>query len=131
MVQKAIAKDLNQIYTLISNASKKGSVLYRPKSEIKKFLPTFYVYKVNNIVVGCASLEIYNSRLAEIRSLVVDPKHAKKGIGAKLVAKCVSGAKDKNIQKLLAVTDKDKFFTKQGFGKCLNEQWAMFINFNK
>jgi amino-acid N-acetyltransferase len=136
MIRRAEYKDLNSILKLINNQAKIGGVLPRDKSSVSRFLNTFYVYeevgpsKAETRILGCVSLEIYNNRLAEIRSLVVSPTLNGKGIGSKLVKKCVQDAKKAGIHKLLSVTNKDIFFEKQGFSKALNGQHAMFINFD-
>lgn len=136
MVRKAKYKDLNAIFILINTQAKKGSVLPRSKSSIKEFINTFYVYDTSQSkaetsnILGCVSLEIYNKRLAEVRSLVVSPKARGIRVGSKLVKRCVIEAKKAGIHKLLSVTDKDIFFEKQGFSKTLNNQHAMFINFD-
>jgi len=77
--------------------------------------------------VGCCAIEIYNSKLAEVRSLVVLPEYQGRGIGGELVKGCVREARRKGVLEVITITDKDVFFEKNGFNKFLNGQWAMFV----
>jgi amino-acid N-acetyltransferase len=53
--------------------------------------------------------------LAEIRSLAVENKHQKKGIGRNLVKQCLKEAKALGIKKVFALTYQPEFFKKLGF----------------
>jgi len=131
MLRKAIYySDALAIKKLIDWAAKKNKVLPRSLEEIQDVLDCFYVWVEHNEIVGCCSLEIYNKKLAEIRSLVVLPKYQNKGVGTNLVKTCVEEAKEKGIYEVLAITDKIKFFYKVGFRKCLDDQIPMFIKTN-
>ncbi len=129
MLRKAknTIEDIDFVFSLISFAAKNGKVLPRSKDEIKKVIKNFYVFETDGKVVGCCSLEIYSPKLAEIRSLVVTPQYQGKSIGRQLVNACVREATEKKIYEVLAITDKDVFFEKMGFSKCLNGQWPMFL----
>lgn len=128
MIRKAqnTQKEREVIYQLIQAAAKSGKILSRSRREIADVLGSFYVAIVDDAIVGCCALEIYSKKLAEIRSLAVSPKHQNKGIGTQLVAACVKEAKQKKIYEILSITDKDVFFEKLGFNKCLNGQWPLF-----
>lgn len=127
MLREAEEKDVEAIFALISWAAKTGKVLPRSKEEIASVINHFFIWQEKNKVVGCCSLDIYSQKMAEIRSLVVLPKYQKNGIGSKLVSECLKRAKRHRIYEVLSVTDKDIFFEKLGFRKCLNNQWPMFI----
>jgi amino-acid N-acetyltransferase len=119
--------DILQIKKLIDWGARNSRILPRTLEEIRETSKYFYVCEENGEIIGCCSLEIYNRKLSEIRSLVVHPKHQNKGIGSKLVKACLKEAKRKKIYEVLAITDKVKFFEKLGFRKCLNNQCPMFI----
>ena len=127
MVRKAKEKDLSSLKILIDFASRKGFILPRSKREIKENLNSFFVALENGKIVGCCALDIYNWKLAEIRSLVVLPAFQKKGLGRKLVEKCLVKAKKLKIYEVLSITREDRFFSRLGFRKCLNKQWPMFL----
>lgn len=97
MIRKAITKDLKEIYSLLLEGISNGKILKRSSREIKKVISNFFVCEDNGKVVGCCSLEIYNQKLAEIRSLVVSPEYRNRGIGSTLVQRCLDEAKSKGV----------------------------------
>lgn len=127
MLRQGKPADIGQIHTLIQWGAEHGKVLPRSKKEIGEVIDCFWLWEVHGEIIGCVSLEIYNQKLAEIRSLVVRSSHQGQGIGRALVAACVAKAREEKIYEVLSVTDKDKFFEKLGFAKVLNNQWPMFI----
>lgn len=133
MIRKAsnTTKEIDDIYSLISLGATGGKILPRSKKEIERIIDSFYVSIDNGRIVGCCALEIYNRKLAEIRSLVVLPSHQGRGIATKFVTKCIEKAKKKNIYEVLAITDRDGFFERLGFSKFINGQWPMFLKFEE
>lgn len=127
MIKKATKKDISSIKKLIDWAAAHGKVLSRDEEELTQVINNFFVYIKNDDIIGCCSLEVYNKKLAEIRSLVVDENYRNQGIGKKLVDACLQKARDLKIYEILTITDKDIFFEKMGFNKCLNGQWALFL----
>lgn len=127
MIRKAVKGDLEQIYLLISSAAKESKILPRTKEELLSVISGFYVSEEKGQIVGCCSLEIYNKKLAEIRSLVVDPSFRRRGIARELINACIKEAKEKNIYEILTITDRVNLFERHGFASCLNNQTALFI----
>lgn len=127
MIRIATIKDISPIKQLIDWGAKNGKVLARDEDELKEVIHNFFVWEETGKIVACCSLEVYNKKLAEIRSLVVDENYQNKGIGKTLVEACIKRAHEKNIYEILTITDKDAFFEKIGFSKCLHGQWALFI----
>lgn len=125
-LRKAITDDIPVIHKLISNAAKHHRVLPRSIKELSAVIDFFIVYETDGKIVGCCALEIYNPRMAEIRSLVVNDVYQSKGIGRILIETCIDKAKKEKIHQVLSVTDKVDFFRKCGFDTCLNKQYAMF-----
>lgn len=115
MIKRATKSDLTEIIKLIEIGSQDGQVLMRPVDEIAQFITGFFVYIENGTVVGCCALDIYSKKLAEVRSLTVHPEFQNKGIGGKLIQRCVEEARGAGIYEILAVTDKQKLFEKVGF----------------
>ena len=67
------------------------------------FLAEFQQEK-NTEIVGFAALEIYSSKLGEIRSLAVDARLQGKGVGRQLVAACVARAKELDVLEVMAIS---------------------------
>lgn len=127
MIRKARKSDLSKIIKLLKYGATSGKVLTRSKSDILQNIKNFFVCIEDNEIVGCVSLEVYSPKLAEIRSLVVDPAYQRKGIGSLLVESCLIKARKERIFEILAITDKGQFFTELGFKKSIEEKQPMFI----
>lgn len=131
MIRKARKKDVDSIYKLVKIGSQEGQVLLRTKKEIKEVLKFFFVAEIDRKTVGCASLEIYSPKLAEVRSLVVLNGFRKLGIGTKLVKRCIKEARKKQVYEILSITDKVDFFYKFGFRNELSGQSPLFKRLKK
>jgi amino-acid N-acetyltransferase len=128
MLRKAKKADVGAIKSLIDSLARQGKLLRRSRAEIERVIRNFYVWDVDGEIVGCCALEIYNKKLAEIRSLAVHSDHQNMRIGSQLIDACVREAKHKQVYEVLCVTDKVEFFQKKGFSKQLGpDQWPLFI----
>ena len=78
----------------------------------------FAVTEVNGKVMGCASLYIYTTGLAEIRSLGVNPKTEVRGQGRMLVAYLLKKARLLQLNRVIVLTRVPDFFEQQGFRYC-------------
>ena len=87
----------------------------RSLNEIYETLRDFVVCEDYGDICGVCALHIMWEDLAEIRSLAVDKKYQKKGIGKTLVKQCLKEAKALGIRKIFALTYQPAFFKKIGF----------------
>src|SRR5690606_2034535 len=127
-LRTATRSDISAIITFIEPFIESGQLLRRTSDEIDEWLPNFFLAEVDGEIVGCAALEIYSKKLAEIRSLAVSPKVQGMGIGKMLVNACVSLAGQKNILEGMVVTSNEQFFKAVGFDFTLpGEKKALFI----
>jgi amino-acid N-acetyltransferase len=116
IIRSAAADDIAAIADLIKPFVEEGSLLERTYDEFEELLPNFFVaVDENGVLVGCAALEIYSRKLAEIRSLAVAPEVQGQGVGRKLVDACVERARERNILEIRAITASDAFFQSCGF----------------
>ncbi|MEL7235119.1 MAG: GNAT family N-acetyltransferase, partial [Chloroflexota bacterium] len=95
-IRRASPADIPGIKVFIESFIEGGEVLPRTLEEIEDLMPTFFVAVMDGEIVGCATLEIYSRKLAEIRSLCVSPKVQGKGIGKRLVQTCVRLARQRD-----------------------------------
>ena len=114
-VRKAKVDDVDQIHKLLLLYSVTGELLPRSREEIRKNCDVFFISEENNTVAGCASLEIFTTDLAEVRSLAVDPNFTKSGHGRLLVKKIEDEANSRGLTRLIALTYVPHFFQKLGF----------------
>ncbi len=116
IIRSAAAEDIPAVEELIKPFVDEGSLLERTLDEFEELLPNFFVaVDENGVIVGCAALEIYSRKLAEIRSLAVSPDVQGQGVGRKLVQACVERASEHNILEIMAITASDAFFQSCGF----------------
>jgi amino-acid N-acetyltransferase len=126
-IREASGKDLPAILHLINKQSNNGKILKRSRKDVRKVLRSFLVAEVDGEIVGCGALEIYNKKLAEIRSLVVAPDYQRQGVGRALIKRMIQIAKKKEIYEVLAITDRDDVFESHGFSQQLQGQKALFL----
>ena len=114
-LRRANVEDVDNIHKLVNHYAKKGMLLAKSPFKIYKNLQSFFVAEKSGRMVACASLIVLWNDLAEICSLAVDERYTKKGIGRKLVFKCINEAKKLKIPQIIVLTYQDKFFKKLGF----------------
>ena len=111
MIRKAVIGDAEKIYSLIHFWAKKRKVLKRSLNAIYEDIRDFWIYENKGKIIGCCALHIVGWQdMAEIKSLVVAKTQQGKGIGTKLVKKCLAEAKTLGIKQIFALTFVPKFF---------------------
>jgi amino-acid N-acetyltransferase len=113
--RRAKTSDVAAIHTLVAHYAAQGLLLPRAADEIRANIGHFIVQEDGHRVVSCLSLESYGADLAEIRSIAVDPESRGQGLGARLIAFAIAGARRRGIARVFAVTHAPKFFERQGF----------------
>jgi amino-acid N-acetyltransferase len=115
LFRKATIKDINEIQNLINYFAKKDLMLPRSLNELYENIRDFWVAEEKGKVIGCCALHISWDDLAEIKSLAVQQKRHKKGIGKKLVSVCLEEAGQLGAKKVFVLTYKPGFFKKFAF----------------
>ena len=114
-IRKAKISDLKQVHKLINNFARREQMIPRSLNEIYETLRDFVVCEDYGDICGVCALHIMWEDLAEIRSLAVDKKYQKKGIGKTLVKQCLKEAKALGLKRIFALTYQPAFFKKIGF----------------
>ena len=102
-----------------------------PEMLVQSDLPrptSFFVAVDGEQVIGCAALQVYSRRLAELRSLAVDPNSKSRGIGRRLVEACQQRARERGVRQVIAVTSEVAFFEKAGFSTFREQKTALFYD---
>ena len=117
MIRKAQIQDARKIHLLINGFAKKDLMMPRSLNEIFENIRDFWVALGEDAeIVGCAALHIVGwENLAEIKSLAVEKKFQKRGLGGQLIAACLTEAEDLKVHRVFALSYKPKFFKKFGF----------------
>jgi amino-acid N-acetyltransferase len=133
MIRKAKLKDVLVIQSIINSFAKRGFMLARSLNELYENLRDFWVYELEQRVVGCCALHISWKDFAEIKSLAVDKRFQKRGIGTALVETCIQEAKQLGVKNIFVLTYIPGYFKRFGFKKISHEKlphkiWAECIN---
>jgi len=118
-IRKAQLDDAVDIYTLVKQASRQNHLVPRSLQEVEDRLDTYYVYEVDESIIGCTCLIPYDSLTAELASVCVQPYYQGKGIGQKLAKYTLDQAKSIGFKKIIALsTQASEFFTEHlGFSE--------------
>lgn len=128
VLRTAGSGDIDAISRFIQPFVDQGILLERTFDEIEQWLPSFFIAEADGEIVGCAALEVYSRKLAEIRSLAVSPAVQGMGVGKMLVQACIDLAQKLNILEVMAITSSEDFFKACGFDFTLpGEKKALFI----
>jgi len=115
-IEPARIADAESIHRLVTFWADRGDMLHRPIGEIFEAIRDFKVARLpDSSIVGCGSLHIMGSDLAEIRSLAVVEDAQMKGIGASIVGACLADAATFGLERVFALTYRPGFFERQGF----------------
>ncbi len=115
MIRNAKMSDASEILNLVNYHAERGLMLKKCPYDIYKNIQGFFVYEENGQVIGCARISVAWKDLVEVASLAVHKDHIKKGIGTKLVEKCLSRAKELGVPRVFSLTYQCDFFKKCGF----------------
>jgi len=114
-VRRARMSDVEKIHQQVNIQADKGEILPRTLDNIIHDVQNFVVAELDGEVVGCASLYIYQTGLAEIRSVVVDKTAQNQGQGEALVQYLLEFAHQMELEQIIVLTYIPKYFTKLGF----------------
>ncbi|MBA3066492.1 N-acetyltransferase [bacterium] len=122
MITRANVQDAKQVYEIIRKHAAKSVVLPRPLASIYEHIREFFVYRIKDRILGIVALHIVWEDMAEVRSLVVDSRHRKKGIGRKLIQQTLEEAAKLNVPNVFALTREEAFFKKAGFKRITKDK---------
>ena len=120
-VRQATLADVDSLMDMIEYWAKQGQNLPRKRNDIIRGIQTFAVCVKDDKVVGCACLYVYDSGLAEIRSLGVSPVIQRQGQGRAIVNYLLKRASKMFIQRVFVLTRSPEFFSKVGYQKTVIE----------
>jgi amino-acid N-acetyltransferase len=128
IVRPTTPADVEALGRFIEPFVAQGRLLPRTRAELKELTRHGFVAVANNEFIGFAALEIYSSKLAELRSLAVSTAYQGHGVGKALVQACVERARQHNVFEVMAITSSEEFFQRCGFDFTLpGEKKALFL----
>ncbi len=121
--RKAGPADVPAIFGLINRYAAERLLLARGLDDLTASVGDFTVAVEKGRVVGCGSLKLYDRRVAEIRSLSVEPGRQSRGLGHGLMKRLVREAKSLSLETVFAMTTIPGFFRKSGFEEVAREKF--------
>jgi argininosuccinate lyase/amino-acid N-acetyltransferase len=114
-VRRARMSDVEQIHKLVNVQADKGEILPRSLDNTIHDVQNFVVAELDGEVIGCASLYIYQTDLAEIRSVVVEKSAQGQQQGQALVQYLLEFALQMELKQIIVLTYIPEYFNKLGF----------------
>ena len=118
-IRRARRGDVRAIHNLLRGAVRREELIYRTQQAIEKNIDQFYLFEIDDSLIGCVSLYFYPDKpqLAEIGSLYVQPAHQNRDIGRKLVDFACLKAKEHGAGTAVALSTQSYsfFVTTMGF----------------
>jgi amino-acid N-acetyltransferase len=127
-VRQTQIADVDSLQSFIQPFVAKGRLLPRTHQEMEQLTTNGFLAECDGRIVGFAALEIYSSKLAELRSLAVAAEFQGRGIGKSLVQSCGELARRNHVFEVMAITSSEEFFQHCGFDFTLpGEKKAVFL----
>jgi N-acetylglutamate synthase-like GNAT family acetyltransferase len=128
LIRPAVIQDVPPLESFIRPFVESDRLLPRTTGELTSLIEHGFVAELQGRIAGFAALEVYSTKLAEVRSLAVAPIHQGRGIGRRLIDACVGRAKELDILEVMAITATEEFFQRCGFDYTLpGQKKALFI----
>lgn len=112
---KATLQDIPAMQKLVADEVASGVILARSDDELATNIRSYVLAKEAGYLVGYTALHVHSPRMAEIRSLIVDPDFRGQSIGQKMVTFMLEEAEALGVEEVLVLTYVADFFRKLGF----------------
>lgn len=119
-IRSAKKKDAHSIYQILRNAANRTeAVVMRTRQEIEEHIDYYYVYVVDESIIGCCCLQpLKGTKSVELAAVLVQPFYQGKGVGRKLTEFALKEAKKQGYKKVIALsTQSARFFEVAGFSE--------------
>lgn len=104
-IRQARRKDAASIHTILRSGSRNESVRERTLKQIEKEIDSYYVYEIDDSIIGCVRrIDYPNEQTVEIGSLYVQPFYQGRSVGRKLAEFVERLAREAKARKLIALS---------------------------
>jgi len=115
-LRPALPGDLRAVRDLVEPYARERILLAKELVAYYEATPEFLVAELaDGTVIGCGALHVMWSDLAEVRTLAVDPRWRRRGVGHALLAALVARAREYRLARVFCLTFEVDFFTRHGF----------------
>jgi amino-acid N-acetyltransferase len=115
VIRPARTADVAAVRRLVGFYTEDGRLLAKAPVTLYEDVQEFLVAEVDGVVIGCGALHVMWEDLGEIRTLAVDPEHAGRGIGGRILDGLIGRARDLGLARLFCLTFEVDFFRSRGF----------------
>ncbi len=115
VIRPARTSDVRAIRELVDAYTSDRRLLSKATVTLYESVQEFQVVERGGAVVGCGAVHVMWEDLAEIRTLAVDPRLLRHGIGGALLERLIERARELEVKKLFCLTFETAFFTRHGF----------------
>jgi amino-acid N-acetyltransferase len=110
-IRQAKKKDAQALYNLAKHGAKTDALVGRTRLQIEQTIQEFFVYEIDDSIIGCAALRAYpGGKSMEVCAVYVQPFYHGRGVGKKLVEYAKLRAKSLGAKKLIALTTQTQGF---------------------
>jgi amino-acid N-acetyltransferase len=115
-IRQAQKKDVRAVHNLIQQGVQNDELVKRTRAELEKIIGDYFVFEVDRNPVACVALHVYpEQNMAELASVLVDPRYENQGIGGKLITFAENVARGRGIAQLFALsTQAINYFVQKG-----------------
>lgn len=117
VVRPARTTDVPHIRRLIDIYQEGRRLLAKPLVTLYEDIQEFIVASVgeDGPVIGCGALHVMWEDLAEVRSVAVDERCSRRGIGHRIVTRLLETARELGVRRVFCLTFEVEFFRRHGF----------------
>lgn len=115
-IRPARRRDVQAIYDITKNAVRNESLKVRTRQTIERDIDRFFVYEIDESIIGVANLTPLTASAAEVGSVYVQPFYQGKGVGKKLVDYAAIEASRQGFKQLVALSTQAFTFFEQVCG---------------
>ena len=110
LIRKMVPEDIPEVLTMIGRSVKTSLLVPREYEDIENLLEDYYVYQIDENVIGCAALHHHEGKSGEIACLYIKQGHQGWGYGEQLVKYLEERAREQEIVELFALTTGASYF---------------------
>ena len=115
VIRPATVGDAADIMELVNGLATDQVMLPRSPASVIENIRDFVVSEVGEHFGGCGALAVIWSDIAEVRSIAVEPRFQKLGIGRRMTERLLAEAETLGVARVMAFTYVPEFFEKLGF----------------
>ncbi|MFZ0435423.1 MAG: amino-acid N-acetyltransferase [Chthoniobacterales bacterium] len=116
-IRRIFKKDVRAVMTLIRQSVEDEEIARRTRADILSRIEDYWILEVDRTPIACVAVHIDPSRsLAEMACLYVSKAHENKGFGRKLMAFAENLAKEKGVERMVALSTRAVNYLQQKGG---------------